>query len=141
MATCGLKQEAVLLHQDVEQSPYQHHVTLQCPANFLHFLQSENIGSPDGDPIISVVQTCLKCLEKSNGKGIIIDNNIFNSYCDDCRRIKSVCEVCQENGHKDYHPFFRGCTTCQNVGEQCVKVVIMVYGNDCEEKIKSHFTY
>ena len=26
-------------------------MTLQCPANFLHFLQSENIGSPDGDPI------------------------------------------------------------------------------------------
>ena len=30
---------------------YQHHVTLQCPAYFLHFLQTENIGSPDGDPI------------------------------------------------------------------------------------------
>ena len=28
-----------------------HHVTLQCPENFLHFLQSENIGSPDGDPV------------------------------------------------------------------------------------------
>ena len=27
------------------------HVTLQYPANFLHFLQTENIGSPDGDPI------------------------------------------------------------------------------------------
>ena len=26
-------------------------MTLQCPANFLHFLQSESIGSPDGDPI------------------------------------------------------------------------------------------
>ena len=26
-------------------------MTLQSPANFLHFLQSENIGSPDGDPI------------------------------------------------------------------------------------------
>ena len=26
-------------------------MTLQCPANFLHFLQNENIGSPDGDPI------------------------------------------------------------------------------------------
>ena len=26
-------------------------MTLQCPANFLHFLQSEKIGSPDGDPI------------------------------------------------------------------------------------------
>ena len=27
-------------------------MTLQCPVNFLHFLQSENIGSPYGDPII-----------------------------------------------------------------------------------------
>ena len=26
-------------------------MTLQCPANFLHFLQSENIGSPDGNPV------------------------------------------------------------------------------------------
>ena len=32
--------------------PVLHHVTSQCPANFLNFLQSENIGSPDGDPII-----------------------------------------------------------------------------------------
>ena len=31
--------------------PLLHHVTLQCPADFLHFLQNENIGSPDGDPI------------------------------------------------------------------------------------------
>ena len=30
-------------------------MTLQCPANFLHFLQSENIGSPDSDPIILVL--------------------------------------------------------------------------------------
>ena len=28
-------------------------MTLQCPANFLHFLQSENIGLPDGNPIIA----------------------------------------------------------------------------------------
>ena len=26
-------------------------MTLQCLANFLHCWQSENIGSPDGDPI------------------------------------------------------------------------------------------
>ena len=31
-------------------------MTLQCPANFLHFLESENIGSPDGDPISSLFQ-------------------------------------------------------------------------------------
>ena len=64
MATCGLKQEAVLLYQNLEQratflivhtsmtfihSFIYSHVTLQCPANFLHFLQSENIGSADGD--------------------------------------------------------------------------------------------
>ena len=35
-------------------------MTLQCPANFLHFLQSENIGSPDGDPIT------IKLLPESN---------------------------------------------------------------------------
>ena len=38
--------------------PVLHHVTLQCPANFLHFLQSENIGSPDGDPVIEIEITC-----------------------------------------------------------------------------------
>ena len=41
--------------------PEFHHVTLQYPANFLHFLQSENIGSPDGDPIrYKAIQTWLK---------------------------------------------------------------------------------
>ena len=38
-------------------------MTLQCPANFLHFLQSENIGSTDGDPItlklkLMVMRSC-----------------------------------------------------------------------------------
>ena len=39
------------------------HVTLQCPANFLHFLQSENIGSPDGDPINRLADqwVCMLC--------------------------------------------------------------------------------
>ena len=35
--------------------PYQHHVTLQCPANFLH---KWNIGSPEGDPKSSEVHIC-----------------------------------------------------------------------------------
>ena len=34
--------------------PCWHHTTLQYLANFLHFLQSENIGSSDGDRIIDV---------------------------------------------------------------------------------------
>ena len=56
--TFETKQEATLLHQNPELRatgliyPVLHHVTSQCPANFLHFLQSENTGSPDGDPMI-----------------------------------------------------------------------------------------
>ena len=55
-----LKTEVVMLYQNMElikepkgYFPEFYHVTLQYPANFLHFLQSENIGSPDGDPIIT----------------------------------------------------------------------------------------
>ena len=51
-------------------------MTLQCPANFLHFLQSENIGSPDGDPIrhkklVSKSWTIIT-LEKEMEKSFII---------------------------------------------------------------------
>ena len=51
MATCGLKQEAVLL-LIVHTS-----ITWLCNVRqiFLHFLQSENIGSPDGDPISKIL--------------------------------------------------------------------------------------
>ena len=50
-ATCGLKQEAALLRQNLEKIAKFLIVhtrimglALQYPANFLHFLQSENIG-------------------------------------------------------------------------------------------------
>ena len=41
--------------------PVLHHVASQCPANFLHFLQNENIGSPNGDPVNSVFKSQGEC--------------------------------------------------------------------------------
>ena len=57
MATCGLQQEAVMLHRNFEQC-------LQCPANFLHFLKSENIGSPNCGPVGVWVEITNKSGEK-----------------------------------------------------------------------------
>ena len=52
MATCYSKQEVILLHQISGAKSQIAYclvtlVTLQCLANFLHFLQSKNIGSPN----------------------------------------------------------------------------------------------
>ena len=72
--------------------PVLHHVTLQCPANFLNFLQSENIGSYDGDPIttltklfacgkaIKMIQIC-KMPGKQNIISYISENDFVNFCC------------------------------------------------------------
>ena len=56
-----LYQNMELIKEPKGYCPEFHHVTLQYPANFLHFLQSENIGSPHGDPVrYKAIQTWLK---------------------------------------------------------------------------------
>ena len=57
-ATYCLKQEVVLLYQDLELRAKRSLSRLASrdfvmSGKFLHFLQSENIGSPDGDPIMT----------------------------------------------------------------------------------------
>ena len=78
MATCGLKQESVLLYQDVEQSPYQRDFAMS--GKFLHFLQSENIGSPDGDPIIYFGHYTYQMISFQKGFLVILNPSflIFN---------------------------------------------------------------
>ena len=57
-------------------------MTLQCPANLLHFLQSENIGSPDGDPItgentVLSVSFCRYLTKKNGIIGFFLIENLF----------------------------------------------------------------
>ena len=55
MATCSLKQEAVLFHENLELRAIKNLLTGFASRDFamsLHFLQSVNIGSRDGDPIL-----------------------------------------------------------------------------------------
>ena len=50
-SSSALLESGAIIKEPKCYCPEFHHMTLQYPANFPHFLQSENIGSPDGDPI------------------------------------------------------------------------------------------
>ena len=60
-SSSALSEYGAIIKEPKGYCPEFHHVTLQYPANFLHFLQSENIGSPDGNPIrYKAIKTWLK---------------------------------------------------------------------------------
>lgn len=90
-----------------------------------------------------VLNTCLSCLKNSKmsfAGAVLKGNGHCKSECPDCEKTtenKRVCDHCQDVGHTFVEPWLRACEECITNGDECIKMVCLVWMMDSESKNKS----
>jgi hypothetical protein len=111
-----------------------------------HYLPSAVSGPEQLEQSVAsfeVLNTCLSCLKnlKMSFAGAVLKGN---GHCKaerpDCKTSSDnerICDHCQDVGHKFVKPSLRACEECITNGEECVKMVCLIWTMDSESKNKS----
>ena len=108
-----------------------------------HYLSSAVSGSEQLEQSVAsfeVFNTCLKNSMMSFAGAVLKGNGHCNSECPDCKTTienEHVCGHCQDVGHTFVELSLRTCEECITNGEECVKMVCLIWTMDSESKNKS----
>ena len=89
---------------------------------------------------VSRCQVCAFCAKLASAEdGVSSSKSDCNSTCDDCVRQRTVCARCCLRGHTRWEPALRACDTCLARKTKCLRMAILAWVADCEQKNKSAF--
>ena len=91
---------------------------------------------------VDVLQMCHSCIKIATSNYHILEKEaaaIYNSLCNTCIAMKTVCPKCKEQGQTSVRPSLRACQRCLEAGQQCVRAAVLVVATDCESGNKKAF--